>query len=885
MSKSKKIEELEFAIGLDMTNLDRDFVKAQQTTKTGIKNLKGEINRIKLQLEVDTAALGPAATSSQKLTLQEKSLTDQLIKQKQVVELANAEYQNMVKEKGENDISSRKLKTSLLREQKAMEDLNNKLTVTRKNMGPTGQGITNLGNKLETMKGQLLALSAVAAAGFGLGKVVTEAAAAGEGTYQLSKRLGVTTEEAGKFGRVLRMGGADAQNFSSIMMRLDKQVLTAGENGNELTRAMATFNFHLRDNQGNLLSLTDQVEQLAQGYAHAAEQGKEDEYVTQVLGNKGQELIPILRDIAELKEDAAKIRTTSILDPDLAHQVTRETRIMNDQLRQLSNILGASLLPAVNDLLPPITDSAGALAGFIKENKDGVSAIVATTGEVLALATAIKGISYALALIPKGALVGLGAKVGLGTVAGAGAAGAATAVGTAATEAAATGTATTGATSAIAGSSGAGIASALGATGIGAIAAIIGLGIKNYQDSYYASRTKALVGQRPDKNNANVRKNNEGKWEKEIDDPSYGFKTWTEVTPEEAAVLNERENNASGGSNALRALKGDKSRDESAKTGKLAQQLSEEQLKKQQEIEKATQQMKLETARLSHTQIANELADLEVKAREYKAKGIAEVNITRWKEAEKARIIQDFNDNVVNKINETWESSLQTRLNGIEREKKAWEQKGVAEIAATKWAEEQKKDVLRQTALDALKNNKKDFEEFLSLRKQQNGSGTVSVKDPITGEVKTVDINNKGPAGGKVSGIDAKTGQYKEIAIGADNTDPMQEYLKQRLAVQRKALGIPEGTSYSQDDIQAYATAQKWLQGNLIPGLESGMPMPTMAGTNNNKIYNVQSPTININLNNPTVRDNSDITAITNQITDQIKQVIEDYIGGEPNGY
>ena len=109
--------DLFFKLGLDLSELDKDFVNAQNTVKTNIGKLKGEQSRIKLRMEIDTANLGPAASKTQRLAIEEKALTSQIRIQSQVVALAKAEYDAMAEAKGKNSRESEKLQTKLLKEQ------------------------------------------------------------------------------------------------------------------------------------------------------------------------------------------------------------------------------------------------------------------------------------------------------------------------------------------------------------------------------------------------------------------------------------------------------------------------------------------------------------------------------------------------------------------------------------------------------------------------------------------------------------------------------------------------------------------------------------------------------------------------------------------------
>lgn len=72
----------------------------------------------------------------------------------------------------------------------------------------------------------------------------------------------------------------------------------------------------------------------------------------------------------------------------------------------------------------------------------------------------------------------------------------------------------------------------------------------------------------------------------------------------------------------------------------------------------------------------------------------------------KAKAIEDFNRDVVAKVDAIWQSNLEKRLAEIEREKQAWIKKGVDEVKAEKWAEKAKADALLEYEKDIQEKQK-----------------------------------------------------------------------------------------------------------------------------------------------------------------------------------
>ena len=75
-------------------------------------------------------------------------------------------------------------------------------------------------------------------------------------------------------------------------------------------------------------------------------------------------------------------------------------------------------------------------------------------------------------------------------------------------------------------------------------------------------------------------------------------------------------------------------------------------------------------------------------------------------------------------IDSVWKSAYQNRLDEIEREKQAWEKKGLDEVKATKWAEEQKRQLQQETALSMFKENYKYLKIYRNAMVGYGDEGT-----------------------------------------------------------------------------------------------------------------------------------------------------------------
>jgi len=244
---------------------------------------------------------------------------------------------------------------------------------------------------------KMIALAAVAASGAGLFNVVKGAVEAGDAAYKLAARLNLTAAEAGSLNRVLKISDVDSQIFISTMIKMDKSVMNVGKNGNALTDAMTLFNFSILDSAGKLLPMNDQLAALAQGYKNAAAAGEEEAFVADVLGAKGAALVPVLRDYAINAEAASRIKTIGI-DPQQAHDLAVEFKVLNLESAQMSNALGMALMPIAKEILPGVIAGFDTLITAVKDNKEEIVATVGVGVEFLKL---VKDLGSAILSVPK----------------------------------------------------------------------------------------------------------------------------------------------------------------------------------------------------------------------------------------------------------------------------------------------------------------------------------------------------------------------------------------------------------------------------------------------------------------------------------------------------
>lgn len=762
MAKGETVAALYTKLGLDLSSLSSDFALAGKTVDQAISRINHENKKIRIEADIDLSKLDGAKDKARSIDTREQALIRQLDLQRQKIRLVAAAYREMAQAKGTDSAASARLETRLLNERKAYANLEVQLRAVRKErsaqtsiagrmvnsvangagaMSVLAQGAGDLG-LLGFMSGPIgKAVGVTTAVSAGLIAMAKSAMTAGNNIYGLAQRMHTTNAEAARMNMVFRLAGADARAAVPAIIRLDKAIQSAGEDGNDTTRLLSAFGVVMKDSAGNLLPVNQQLIALAKGYRNAAAAGLESEFVSQLLGARGAELVPVLKDMAELQERAAKIPTTGLLNPDEAHRMNMEWNEMKVSMGQLSGAIGAAFMPVVSDLMPDVNEAIETLVKSIKDNKSDIESVVKTIGS-------IGGVAVDACKLAGEAFDGLGINM----------------------------------------------------KNAGAVANFVKAEIKDCRETL--ADMKETLG------------------DTALADGISRLWNWAmaDYMPKDAEKPKEQE-----------AKKSDASQSAEETRRKV-----EEAMAKAKKASSGGAGLTDEIYKLTHSDLENQLHDIDLKAEKLKSEGAKEADIVRYTEAAKAKVMRDFNEGTLSQINKSWKSELQNRLDDIDREKKAWIQKGVDEVTATRWAEREKTKARQQEALSMLKENRQYLE---IMRQAMAGEGDTQTR-----------MNNA------------------KMAV---------------LMAMRKKYGIQNDMT-SPEEVSRFAELMNSVKNNLVPGLETDLwakrlgenTIPVYRGSELNR--DIPGFTANVTIQGGTYMDESGMKKMADNVADRIKVVYAD---------
>lgn len=662
MAKGETVAALYTKLGLDISSLDEDFALAGRTVNQAMGQLNHQTKKIKLETDIDIKKLDEAKDKTKILELQEQSLSKQMDIQRQKVELTSAAYRDMVAAKGADSAASNKLETRLLSERRAYSSLEAQMRKTQQAQSQSAAGGLVSSIRNKAIAGQAL-LPGMAGGALGM--------------------LGMAASPAG-----LAVGAAAAGTYA--ITRMIESAMSAGNSVYTLAQKMHTTNqeaarmsmmFKLAGSDAN--EAVPAIVRLDKSVQSAGEAGNDTTRMLQVFGvnlkDQSGNLLPVND---QLKALAVGYRNASAAGME------------NEYVSQVLGARGAALVPVLEQMTDLETQMSDVVTTGLLNPDDSHQLFVEWNKLKIESGQLGNAIGAALLPVAKEVMPELvdATKVLVQTI----------------------------------NDHKESIRDIVNIfVGIAKAGAMASDKILGVADALKQVQSKGDSGSMWDKL---------ASWGADavksmpMFAPFVAFSNLgggVKTTP--AATSNNSGSSQTSGDNAPESAPTKSSDQIHAELKALEDQkkLQQEQEAAAKKAAAANKEVEEQIYQATHSTLQNQLHDIDLKAEKYREEGADEVEVTRMAEAEKAKIMRDFNDNVLAQINRTWKSELQNRLDDIDREKRAWIQKGVDEVTATRWAEHEKSKARQNEALSMLRENR----EYLNImRNAMAGEGSMQEK-------------------------------------------------------------------------------------------------------------------------------------------------------------
>lgn len=898
----QEIDSLYLSLGLDIADLELGFKTAGQTVKQALSRLNSEAKQLQIKADIDVTKLEAAGKYVDALKAKEKALTDELAIQQKKLELLNRAYEANAKTYGKDSGITRGVDTKRLYQTRDIERLKAQLAQINAELTQTGAKSVSAFGKLGTaaagarakvegitgaIKGinaGIAAASGAIAGGYGLFAITDKAMNAGENLHRLSQRLNITVQEASRLNKIFQLGEVDIGAITPLIANLDKKALSATKTTNALALAYGEFGFSLTDSKGALLSTTKQLDEMAKGYRNALKEGKGEKFIANVLGGRGAALAPLLENWDTFSSIADSVKGTGLLDTSQAHQAFMEWKAMGMQAGQLTGAIGQALLPVAKDLMPEITAGFREVSVAISDNKDAIKSFGSMAGDVIGTVTkSVGGLVVALGKVKAGwddvtglnkdeeviRALGGGTGLDLASILGG-------AIGVA-------GGSRFGTKGAIAG--GAAGSSLLEDAVIKAvkgkyfIQSSLGLGPSWEELEASVEREKYLAEEKADleKRAKEQASTDPAIAQAILQRQQKAVDVQKQLEKELAETTNKRLKEQMEATKRKVQASIEAGKEEQEAWLDVEQSITEAIVNAEKQAKEANEELEKSIYSLTHTDLQNTLHGFDLSAKAAREKGADPELVEQEAQLKKYKAIEQFEKETSSYLDSIYSDSLTQRLNQIEREKKAWIQKGLDEVTATRAAEQQKRQATNDSVKSMFTSQKKYLDIYRRAMAGQIDNGMGGMLYDYTNNTATRQQN-------AVKMI--QRAMMKEAGVSpweSTNMEELRGFQQAMKGAENWGLGLLKdgGAANAAESVRAALTESNSEITSILGQINTGVPeinsnlsqiLGAIQQGNSNPPQITVSPSISVDLGGAYVFDN----AMKKQLTDDITRDVAD---------
>ena len=382
MAQDSTLGGLYLSLGLDISELESDFLAANRTTRENLNRLNRESNLVRLRAEVEIGNLDETADAVQILTVRENALNRQMAMQRDRIRIAEAQLRSLTQQHGEGAVVTQRAAAALERERLSLQRLQRELNeVTdaqnglNNTQGSTNSSISDFTDSLGDIAGK--AAPVVAAVGAVAGVMTTAATATTElidkfrELQNQSYELNMPVAETKNFLREMRLAGGDIGDFEGYIRGIT-DAYVKGEWDDPEFLALSKYDAKITDEIGRLKDFKSITEEVYQAWEKANAAGEGIEFLQLTGGEAGvRDAIQYFQRYKEAKEDAAKIVDSGI---DLAelHESERALNLLTEQTGEFKDALANAITPVAQDAMEKLFLLVRDGTEFIVNNTDEI---------------------------------------------------------------------------------------------------------------------------------------------------------------------------------------------------------------------------------------------------------------------------------------------------------------------------------------------------------------------------------------------------------------------------------------------------------------------------------------------------------------------------------
>lgn len=369
------ISELFLSLGLDISQLESDFIAADRNVNEAMARLRRQSTLIDLRARVELEGLDEATDGARRLAVQEQALNERLSVQRDRIRITEAALRSLQRSRDQDRAAIQRAEVALERERLALAELENELRNLSDAEEDAADGAGNLTNAImdfiQTRAPAIATLMGIAEAAStvkeSLNEMLTDFDELQSQSYELNLDIGDTEG----FLRHMKLAGGDIGDFEGYIRGIS-DAFVKGEADDPEFLALSRYGAQLTDATGRLKDFQALTEEVYQAFKKASAEGNEIEFLQLTGGEAGvRDAIQYFKRYEEAKVDAAKIFDAN-LDFDELHKLDREMKLLNEQTNEFKQ--------ALTNLITPMARSA--IEWLFEKVRDGTQLLVESTDKV-----------------------------------------------------------------------------------------------------------------------------------------------------------------------------------------------------------------------------------------------------------------------------------------------------------------------------------------------------------------------------------------------------------------------------------------------------------------------------------------------------------------------
>ena len=351
-------------LGLDLNQLESDFIAADKTIQQNLNRLNRERNLIELRAQVEIGGLDETTDAEQILEVRTRSLNQQMQIQRDRIQLVEAAHRQLVNSQGESATATQNMEARLQRERLMLQRLEQQLrqtTQAQENLNADGNGsensgVSGLGDLVDGVLDKIppqakMAATAIAGIGtavFAAGKASKELIEDWRELQKQAYELNMTVNDTENFLRHMRLAGGDIGDWEGLVRGVS-DALVKGEIDDPEWMVFKKYGGNPFDAQGRLKDFQALTEEIKKMYQQAKAAGEEIEFLQMLGGESGvRDGIQYLERSPEADEDVEKIFDAG-LDPEELHRSERALNRLTEQVDEFNDALANLAAPATTE--------------------------------------------------------------------------------------------------------------------------------------------------------------------------------------------------------------------------------------------------------------------------------------------------------------------------------------------------------------------------------------------------------------------------------------------------------------------------------------------------------------------------------------------------------